>query len=337
MTGRWLRWLASLAPRREPGAGAGPRLVIVRHHRAYAPGERPLVRLGVETDVLRAQLATLAGLGLTPVTVSEGLARLAEGRPGRTVALSFDDGYADNAGLVLPLLAAAGARATFFLTAGLIEERRAPWWDELEHLLASTRRPRLELDGRVWPLADRRGRVAALGAAVASLRVAPDAQRARLDGLAAHLGVTEPAPCRLATWEACARLAEAGMEVGAHTLTHPFLTTLPPAAQRAEIAGSFDLIERRLGARPRGFAYPGGDHDESSVAAAAAAGAWSVTTLAGENDAATPLHRLRRRGLSEGACLGPAGRFSARLMRAELDGVFEPLRARARSRGRAAR
>jgi hypothetical protein len=37
---------------------------------------------------------------------------------------------------------------------------------------------------------------------------------------------------------------------------------------------------------------------------------------------------LLRRGLSEGACLGPGGRFSARLTLAELDGRFERLRAR---------
>jgi peptidoglycan/xylan/chitin deacetylase (PgdA/CDA1 family) len=333
MNGRWLRWLASLPPRRRTrprrgSPGADARLIIVRHHRAYAPNERPLVRLGVGADVLRAQLDTLARLGLTPVTVSEGLARLAEGRPGRAVAFSFDDGYADNVRTVLPLLAASGARATFFLTAGLIEDRRAPWWDELEHLLATTRRPRLELGGRALPLTDPRGRASALRAAVATFRMAPDGQRSRLDEMAATLGVTEPAPCALATWEECARLAEAGMEVGAHTLTHPFLTTLPAVAQRAEISGSFDLIERRLGLRPRGFAYPGGDHDDGSVSVAGEAGAWAVTTLAGENDASTPPCRLRRRGLSEGACLGPAGRFSARLMRAELDGVFEPLRAR---------
>lgn len=337
MTGRWLRWLASLAPRRGPRE-ADARLVIVRHHRAYAPGERPLLRLGVGADVLREQLATLARLGLTPVTVSEGLARLAEGRPGRAVAFSFDDGYEDNVRLVLPLLAAAGARATFFLTAGLIEERRAPWWDELEHLLSATRRPALELDGRAWPLGDARERTAALRAAVAAMRVAPERQRARLGELSAALGVAGPAPCRLATWEECARLAEAGMEVGAHTLTHPFLTTLPAAGQRAEIAGGFDLVERRLGLRPRGFAYPGGDHDEVSVAETAAVSAWAVTTAGGENDAATAPHRLRRRGLSEGACLGPTGRFSARLVRAELDGVFEPLRARRdRARPRPAR
>jgi peptidoglycan/xylan/chitin deacetylase (PgdA/CDA1 family) len=329
MNGRWLRWLASLPPRRGPH-DAGPRLVIVRHHRAYAPGERPLVRLGVDAEVLRAQLGALARLGLAPVTVSEGLAHVAEGRPDRAVAFSFDDGYADNVRVALPLLAAAGARATFFLTAGLIEERRAPWWDELEHLLTETRRPRLELDGRAWRLGDRRERTAALRAVLPALRTTPERQRTRLGELAATLDVAAPAPCRLATWEECGRLAEAGMEVGAHTLTHPFLTTLPAAAQRAEIAGSFDLVERRLGLRPRGFAYPGGDHDGTSVAEAAAVSAWAVTTTAGDNDAATPRHRLRRRGLSEGACLGPTGRFSVRLMRAELDGVFEPLRARRR-------
>ncbi len=333
MKGRTLRWLASLAPRPGARAGRGPggSLVIVRHHRVFGAGELPLSRLGVGEDVLRAQLVTLARMGLTPVTISEGLARLAEGQAGRAVAFSFDDGYADNVHRALPLLEAAGARATFFLTAGLIEERRAPWWDELEHLLATTAAARLELAGRTFPLESRRDRAAALRALVARMRTDPARQRERLAALRVRLGVSEPAPCPLATWDECARLAAAGMELGAHTLTHPFLSSLGAAAQREEIAGSFDLIERRLGTRPRGIAYPGGDHDAASVAAAAEAGHWAVTTRDGENDAGTPRFELLRRGLSEGACLGPGGRFSARLMRAELDGVFAPWRRHGRA------
>jgi hypothetical protein len=53
-----------------------------------------------------------------------------------------------------------------------------------------------------------------------------------------------------------------------------------------------------------------------------------VTTRAGENRAGTPALELRRRGLAEGACLGPGGHYSERLTLAELDGAFEPLRAR---------
>ena len=327
MSGRALRWFASLLPRLERGGAAS--LVIIRHHRVYGPDERPLYRLGVSEDVLHAQLAVLKRRGQVPVTVSQGLARLASGEPGRTVALSFDDGYADNVRRALPLLAADGARATFFLTAGLIEARRAPWWDRLAHLLVATRAARLEHEGRVLELGDETGRGRALRALLPGFRVSPASQEALLGGLAGRLGVAEPAPCELATWEECAALRAAGMEVGAHTLTHPFLSTLSAAEQAGEIGGSFELIERRLGERPRGLAYPGGDHDAASVTASRAAGAaWAVTTRAGENRGDAPLFGLLRRGLSEGACLGPGGRFSARLTQAELDGRFEWLRAR---------
>jgi peptidoglycan/xylan/chitin deacetylase (PgdA/CDA1 family) len=266
------------------------------------------------------------------VTVREGLERLESGARGRWVAMSFDDGYADNVHAALPALREHGARATFYLAAGLIEERRAPWWDDLAHVLESTRRPRLEwqLDGHRFdqPLGSRAEKARALAALVPALRVPPAEQRARLAALAARLEVREPARCLLAAWPEAARLAEAGMEVGAHTLTHPFLTLLEAAEQESEIGGSVALVAERLGVRPSGLAYPGGDYDARSVAAARAAGlGYAVTTRAGEVTRDVNRFELLRRGLSEGACLGPGGRFSARLAIAELDGAFDGLRA----------
>jgi len=325
--GRTLRWASSLLVRRPWPRGAA--LTIVRHHRVYADGERPLYRLGVAEGVLRAQLALLRREGLVPVTVSEGLARLAEGRPGHHVALTFDDGYADNVTRALPILAGAGARATFFLTAGLIEARRAPWWDELAHALETARAPAVPFAGTTLELGDAAARARALRLLLPGLRAAPATQRALLDGLRAALGVADPAPCELATWEECRRLSAAGMEIGAHTLTHPFLSTLPPGAQREEVAGSFGLVEERLGARPRGIAFPGGDHDADSLEAARDAGAaWAVTTRAGVNGPGADPFTLRRRAWTDGACLGPGGRFSERLARAELAGAFDAWRAR---------
>jgi peptidoglycan/xylan/chitin deacetylase (PgdA/CDA1 family) len=335
MSARTLRWLASLLP--APGGGRGASLLVIRHHRVYGPGERALYRLGVSEEVLRAQLALLARRGLAPVTVTEGLARLAGGEPRRTVAMTFDDGYADNVRRALPLLAAAGARATFFLTAGLIEERRAPWWDELAHLLGAAGVDRLEHAGLSHALASDADRGRALRALLPAFRATPSAQRSLLADLAGRLKVATPAPCELATWEECGALAAAGMEVGAHTLTHPFLSTLGAAEQAVEIGGSFTLVADRLGVRPRGLAYPGGDHDAASVAAARDAGAaWAVTTRAGENRPGAPAFELLRRGLSEGACLGPGGRFSERLALAELEGRFERLRAGRAAIGEAA-
>ncbi len=331
MSGRAIRWIMSLAPRARNGA-AGPRLTIVRHHRVYGDGERPLYRLGVSESVLAAQLDMLVALGMTPVTVAEGLAALGAGEPGHRVAMSFDDGYADNVTRALPLLSARGARATFYLAAGLLVERRAPWWDELAHALEATRAaeiPAIDRGSRAaaLPLRDPGSRARALRALLPGLRSEPATQRAALDALRERLEVRDPAPCELATWDQATRLAEAGMELGAHTLSHPFLSLLDRPAQDREIAGSIDRIERRLGVRPRGLAYPGGDYDAASVAIARARGLeYAVTTRAGDVAPAAARFELPRRGLSDGACLGPDGRFSRRLARAELDGAFDRLR-----------
>ncbi len=338
MNGRALRWIVSLAhsPTGRNGAPPpGPRLTIVRHHRVYADHERPLYRLGVSESVFAAQLDLLVAHGLTPVTVSEGLERLATGEPVHAVAFSFDDGYADNVWRALPRLHAAGARGTFYLTAGLMEERRAPWWDELAHALETTREERLHIDlgGATWslPLQRRADRAAAVRRLTAAFRVPPVERDHRLAELRMRLGVSRPATCELASWDTATALVRAGMEIGAHTLTHPHLTTLGIDAQAQEIRGSADLIERRVGVRPGGFAYPGGDYDDGTAAIMPSLGfTHAVTTRAGVNDPGTPRFELVRRGLGDGACLGPSGRFSGRLMLAELHGLFDRARATAR-------
>jgi peptidoglycan/xylan/chitin deacetylase (PgdA/CDA1 family) len=334
MNGRTVRWLLSLAPRR--ALPRGPRLTVVRHHRVYAEGETPLYRLGVSERVLEAHLAMLGAAGLVPLTVGEGLARLASERGGHWVAFSFDDGYVDNVERALPLLQRAGARATFYLTAGLMDERLPAWWDELAYALVQARIANLEWPGaagaRRFEITSPAGRRRALQALLPEFRLEPALRAAALARLRDATGAPGGAPCEFATWEAAARLAEAGMEIGAHTLSHPHLALLSPGAQKSEILGSIDLVERRLGTRPTGFAYPGGDFDEFSVATVRGSGlAHAVTTRTGDVAAGADRFTLRRRGLSEGACLGPGGRFSRRLALAELRGDFDALRGTAES------
>jgi peptidoglycan/xylan/chitin deacetylase (PgdA/CDA1 family) len=332
MTGRTLRWVLSLARTRALDRPSDePRLTIVRHHRVYADHERPLYRLGVSEQVFTAQLALLTRQGLTPITVSEGLERLSRGTPGHAVALSFDDGYADNVWRALPRLQAVGARATFYLTAGLMEERRAPWWDELAHAIEQTREDRLRVelgDDRFdLPLRGRTDRLRAVQQLAPALRTPPVERDHRLAALRMRLGVPRPAPCALASWDAATALVRSGMEVGAHTMTHPHLTTLLPDAQAREIADSVSLIERRLDIHPVGLAYPGGDHDGWTVEVTRACGlGHAVTTRPGVNEPGADRFELRRRGLSEGACLDPAGRFSSALTLAELGGAFDLMR-----------
>ena len=50
------------------------------------------------------------------------------------VAITFDDGYADNGEVGAPILEAAGLPASFFITGIAIDGRGEFWWDSLEHL-----------------------------------------------------------------------------------------------------------------------------------------------------------------------------------------------------------
>lgn len=62
-------------------------------------------------------------------------------------------------------------------------------------------------------------------------------------------------------WDALGRLAEAGWTIGSHTERHPRLSQCTEAELEQELAGSAATITRRLGTRPRTFAYPYGDMD----------------------------------------------------------------------------
>ena len=325
---RWL--LAQGAGRLRPEQGS-PRLTIVRHHRVYADRERPLYRLGVSESVLDAQVRTCVRAGLSPVTVREGLAWLAGARRGHRIAFTFDDGYADNLDRAIPILQRHGARASFYLTVGLMQARQAPWWDELAHVLSSARQRSATV---AWPdepvelvVAHEEGRQRALRQLLPLLRVPPEEQRSRLDDLRERLDCHEDTPCALAPWEDAPRFAEGGMEAGAHTMGHPFLSLLSEERQAREIRDSVRAVRDATGAEVAGLAYPNGDHDDRTVAAAQAAGLrYAVTTRTGDVRSGDSPFRLLRRGLSDGAVLGPGGGFSAAMAAAELSGRFDGLR-----------
>ena len=59
-------------------------------------------------------------------------------------------------------------------------------------------------------------------------------------------------------WSQLGELADQGVEIGAHTHTHPHLDTLSLRAARDEIVTSKSLLEEALGQRVDSFAYPNG-------------------------------------------------------------------------------
>lgn len=67
-----------------------------------------------------------------------------------------------------------------------------------------------------------------------------------------------------------------GSVVESHSRSHPDMTTLPESAQRDEICGNADVIERAYGRRPVLFRPPYGSYDDATSRAAAACGMRAV-------------------------------------------------------------
>ncbi len=66
------------------------------------------------------------------------------------------------------------------------------------------------------------------------------------------------------SWRQVRELRSYGIEIGAHTLTHPDLTRLAPAHARGEILRSQSLLQDALGAPVVSFAYPFGRYDRTA-------------------------------------------------------------------------
>lgn len=188
----------------------------------------------------------------------------------REVAITFDDGYADNPAAAT-ILAAADLPATFFITIGRIGERREVWWDRLEQIVTRCAPAReyldLEVAGRrFW--ADVRSPDARARAHMALYwrvrRMRPAAIESILDRLELQLGVrtVERETHRWMTAEELREVAgTSGVELGAHTLTHPVLTAVSESEQREEIDGGRRRLEQMLGTPIRLFSYPYGGYD----------------------------------------------------------------------------
>jgi len=82
----------------------------------------------------------------------------------------------------------------------------------------------------------------------------------------------------LLDWAGIARASECGVEIGAHSQTHPVLSRLSPAGLQLEVAGSQEDIERELGVKPLAFCYPYGETNAAVEARVAETFPIAVTT-----------------------------------------------------------
>ena len=91
----------------------------------------------------------------------------------------------------------------------------------------------------------------AIGAVLAGIKHLEQAQRdAATDGIVAAAGAPPSPPLMMRT-EQVRNLRRLGMDVGAHTVTHPILTRLGEGAAREEMQGGKERLEEILGEHVR--------------------------------------------------------------------------------------
>ncbi|BDG05853.1 polysaccharide deacetylase family protein [Anaeromyxobacter oryzae] len=338
LTAAGIHHAVRLVRRRQAG---GSRVLILSYHRVTpdfaATARESLASLLVSTDTLRRQLE-LVGRRNDIVSLEEARRVLAE-PPGRrrrrdVVAVTLDDGYADNAEHALPILAALKVPATVFIPTGYIgTERRLPH-DRLHAALTELGRrgvpfERAGLPSPVQALLTacaESGPAATLDRLIS--RLPHDRLVALADALEARLGRTErdlPAGTRLMTWDEVRALDAAGIDVGGHTVNHAVLSNLPLAEARRELGACRDHVLEHLGKPPRHFAYPNGYYTPAVQREVGAAGFEAAVTIEDEeNRRGQPAYGLKRKVLWENSTLGPVS-WSGVVATCNVEGVFASL------------
>ena len=208
-----------------------------------------------------------------PMRLSDMIAGARNGTlPARAVAVTFDDGYADNLHEARPLLERFRVPAMFFLTSAYLERTREFWWDELERVLPASGDAGYDPSWTIERLDDPSPQHRTYRDLCARLRTLPDEERetAVQHVIPAMQRDAAPRPShRVLRSDEVRQLMTPGMfEIGAHTATHPALSALPHTLQRAEIAECKHMLERMTGTSVDALAYPFGtraDYDRDTM------------------------------------------------------------------------
>jgi peptidoglycan/xylan/chitin deacetylase (PgdA/CDA1 family) len=279
-----------------------PRLPILVFHRVRPmtdplfPGEPDARRFDALLELIRSSFRVLPLRAATTALRERSL-------PPRSLVITFDDGYADNAEVALPLLRRHGLTATFFVSTGFLDAAGCMWNDALIESVRSTTVS--ELDLREWSLgrhalsstADRQQAIEVL---LGHAKYLPTA--ARDDFVKAtqrRLEVSGSFPGLMMSSAQVRALHLAGMEIGGHTMAHPILTSIDLDECRLEIEGGRRRLQEITDSPVDLFAYPNGkprqDYDQAHVALVRQLGfVAAVSTASGAASAEDDPHQLPR-------------------------------------------
>ena len=184
--------------------------------------------------------------------------------PARAACITFDDGYADNFHVAMPILAGHGLTATFFISTGFLDGGLM-WNDAIIESVRRCTSPTLDLTSLALgchALDSVDAKRALIDQLLGQIKYRSTDDRIKLTGQIAKLAAAELPSNLMMTSRDVIAMRHAGMQIGAHTVSHPILAKLSDDQARGEILGSKLFLENLLGERIGLFAYPNGKPGE---------------------------------------------------------------------------
>ncbi len=280
--------LAASVGMRGLSLASGQRLSILIFHRVLAA---PDALFPAEVDAARFdRLMALVARSFNVLTLADAVRRLGQGNlPPRALCITFDDGYADNHDIALPILQRHGLSACFFIATGFLDGGRM-FNDSVIECVRRSSAKRIDLAEfglGVFDLGTPQRCVAAISTLLPVIKYMGPAQRqAALQRLQQHCQPS-PLPNDMMMTRAQVRaMHAAGMEIGAHTVQHPILNLVDDAEAERELADSRSLLQNLIDHPVALFAYPNGRPDKDyghrhAVIAARLGFAGAVSTAPG--------------------------------------------------------
>lgn len=268
-----------------------PGYQILVYHRVLAQRD-PFAIAPVDAAEFAAQMKLLKScyrvISLDQLTSELDDERLGPG----TVCVTFDDGYRDNFEVAFPILESLGLPAAIFLATDFISGKGTLWYDRVLNAFRHSGRPDFSLPeaGMVRePLRIlREGHHPAYRVLEWLKGFSPSERDSKIPRILEALGLdAEPACDLMLDWDQVRAMRGRGIQFGAHTRSHPILSTVDNESNEIEILGSKRILESELEEPVRHFAYPNGrrgDYGEAAKAALRKGGfASALTTNPGIN------------------------------------------------------
>lgn len=236
---------------------------VVREHRHTV---RNYTRKHLDEVTFTGILDDLAAHGM-PVSLSEILAIRQRGGalPERAFAVTFDDGFENNASVAAPLLRQWAIPATFYVTTGFVDGGGVSWIDMIEAAVEATPEVRLRLPCPAPPVCRTpEEKRALLDAVRAWVKPRPDIDPyAFAREVCEELGATalppDPELDGKLSWDQVRELdADRLFTVGGHGHTHRVLEHLPDDELAREIMTSLEMLSDGVGHAIEHYSYPEG-------------------------------------------------------------------------------